>query len=140
MRNLSQKRLQRQRGSVFVELSLALVIFLILMLGVIDIGQGLYLRGSVTERMRGALRSGVIAYDAAEVKNFVLYGTRTPSLGAVPNFGLTQSMVEVTRLDNNTAADRIRITVSNYPVLFLTPVVARRITLAPIVAVQAIEK
>lgn len=140
MRTLSEKRLQRQRGSAFVEMALALMIFLTLMIGVIDVGQALFLRASLTERMRGALRSGVVGYDPVEVKNLVLYGTRSPEVGAVPSLRLTEAMVAVTRLDTNTPADRIRITVSNYPIIFLTPVLAGQITSAPIIVVQALEK
>jgi hypothetical protein len=115
------------------------MVFFMLLMGILDFGQMLFFRASIGERMRGALRGGAIAYDATAIQNYVLYGTRTPADGATPSLNLTSSMVSVTRLDANTSADRVQITVSNYPIVFFSPVLARRVVSAPIVAMQAME-
>jgi Flp pilus assembly protein TadG len=130
----------RQRGSSLVEGALCLMVILGMLIGILDIGQVLFIRASVQERVRDALRQGVIEYDAAAIQNHVLYGTRTPAEGAQPAFNLTAGMVEVTRLDQNTAADRVKVTVSNYPIDFYTPFIAGRITGPPIYAVAPMER
>jgi Flp pilus assembly protein TadG len=135
----SLRRRRNQQGSTLVESALAMMVFFMLVMGLIDFGQVLFLRSSIQERMRGALRSGAISYDQTAITNYVLYGTRTPASGATPSFNLTSSMVAVNRLDANTSADRIQITISNYPVIFYTPILARRSVSGPIVAVQAME-
>jgi hypothetical protein len=122
-----------------VESSLIIVVFLLVSIGIADIGQFMFQHESIVERVRAGLRYGVITYDPAAIRNVVLYGTSTPVSGATPSFNLTSSMVEVTRLDANAIEDRIRITVSNYPVDFYTPFIARRITGKPIVAIQPVE-
>jgi len=116
-----------------------IVVFAVL-IGIMDMGQFLFLRASVQERIRGALREGVILYDPAAIENQVLYGTPTPADGAIPSFNLTADMVEVTRLDANTSADRVKVTVSNYPIDFYTPFVAGRVIGAPIYAVASMEQ
>ncbi len=133
------RRRKHQKGAMVLESALATTVFFMLVMGIVDIGQILFTRASIAERMRGALRGGAIGYDATAIQNYVLYGTRTPASGATPSFNLTSSMVNVTRLDQNTSADRVQITVSNYPVIFYTPFLARRTVAAPIVAVQASE-
>jgi len=135
------RRGRNQKGSTLVESALAMMVFFMLVMGLIDFGQVLFLRSSIQERMRGALRTGAINYDETAIKNYVLYGTRTPASGATPSFNLTSSMVSVLRptADLNTPADRIQITISNYPIVFYTPILARRAVSGPIVAVQAME-
>jgi Flp pilus assembly protein TadG len=133
-------RRKRQRGSTMVESALVLIVALCLMIGIADIGQMLFARSSVMERVRSALRYGAVDYNETKIRNIVLYGTATPAADARPGFGLTASMVAIARLDTNTTADRLKITVSNYPISFYAPLIARTVTGPAIVAVQAIEK
>lgn len=137
----SIRRRRNQKGSTLLESALATMVFFMLVMGLIDFGQVLFLRSSIQERMRGALRTGAINYDATAIQNYVLYGTRTPASGATPSFNLTPSMVSVYRppADVGKTADRIQITISNYPIIFYTPIMARRAVSGPIVAVQAME-
>ena len=129
----------KQRGSAMLESALVLVVSLALIVGIMDMGQILFLRGSVLERVRAGLRAGVITYDPAAIKNIVLYGKAVPAEGAHPAFNLTSSMVTVTRLNANESSDRVQISVTNYPLDFYTPLVARRIIGRPIVLVQSME-
>jgi len=132
-------RSNRQRGSAMLETSLVLVVALALLIGVMDLGQILFMRASVMERVRAALRAGVITYDPTAIQNIVLYGKASPAEGAMPSFNLTSSMVTVTRLNANESSDRVQISVTNYPLDFYTPMVARRVIGRPIVVVQAME-
>lgn len=122
-----------------VETTLVLLVALALIIGIMDLGQILFLRQSVQERVRAALRAGVITYDPTAIQNIVLYGKADPPEGAQPSFHLTSSMVSVTRLNPNESSDRIRISVTNYPIDFYTPLMARRIIGRPIVAVLSME-
>jgi Flp pilus assembly protein TadG len=122
-----------------VETSLVLIVFLMMLIGIMDVGQMLFTHVSLVERMREGLRYGVITYDVTAIKNIVVYGTASPADGATPSFNLTTSMVDVSRMDANTAEDRIVITLSNYPIQWFTPYIAAKTTGKPIVEAQAME-
>ena len=139
MKSKKRETKKREKGSALVETSLVLVIFLLTLIGIADIGQFMFQHASIVERVRAGLRYGVITYDPAAIRNVVLYGTPTPVAGTTPSFHLTASMVEVSRLDANAIEDRVKITVSNYPVEFFTPFIARQVTGKPIVAIQSVE-
>ena len=129
----------QEKGSAMLESALVLLLSLVLLIGIMDFGQILFLRQSVHERVRAGLRAGVITYEPTAIKNMVLYGTASPAEGAQPSFNLTSSMVTVTRLDANEASDRVQVSVTNYPLDFYTPMMARRVIGRPIVVVQAME-
>lgn len=139
MKNTFSARRRKTRGSVIVESSLVLLIFLLMLIGIADLSIVLFIQSSLGERVREGLRYGVVTYDATAIRNIVLYGTTTPVDGATPSFRLTSDMVQVSRLDANAAEDRVNITVSNYPVEFFTPFIAGKFTGKPIVAMQAME-
>jgi hypothetical protein len=122
-----------------VETSLILIVFLMMLIGIVDVGQILFIHVSLVERMREGLRYGVITYDVTAIKNIVLYGTASPADGATPSFNLATSMVDVSRMDAKTAEDRIVITLSNYPIQWFTPYIATKTTGKPIVEAQAME-
>ena len=122
-----------------VESALVLVTFLVMVIGIADLSVILFIQTSLGERIRNGLRYGVVTYDAAAIRNIVLYGTSTPVDGATPSFRLTSEMVQVSRLDANTPEDRVKITLSNYPVEFFTPFIAGKFTGKPIVAMQSME-
>ena len=122
-----------------VETSLVLIVFLMLLIGIADVGQMLFMHVSLVERVREGLRYGVITYDTTAIKNIVVYGTASPPDGATPSFNLTTSMVNVSRMDAKAPEDRIVITVSNYPIQWFTPYIATKTTGKPIVEAQAME-
>jgi len=128
-----------ERGSAMVETSLVLIVFLMLLIGIADVGQVLFMHVSLVERMREGLRYGVVTFDTAAIQNIVLYGTASPPQGATPSFNLTANMVSVSRMDANAAEDRVIITLSNYPIQFFTPYIATSATGRTIVEAQAME-
>lgn len=133
------RRRRREGGSTLVESSLVLVTAAILMIGLMNVSILLFLQSSVVERMRAAARYGVINYDPVKIENTVLYGTTTPDAEAQPSFNLTPEMVSVTRLDNNTAADRVRIAVTGYPLVSYVPYFSGRIKMQEFFLVQPME-
>lgn len=127
-KDVTTRSRRRQRGSAMVESAMVILAALVLLIGIADVGQFLFLHASVMERMRGALRHGALDYDPVEIENLMLYGKTQPEEGDQPSFNLTAEMVEVTRIDELTSADRVMITVSNYPIDFFTPGFAGRYT------------
>ncbi|HEY2013967.1 MAG TPA: TadE family protein, partial [Bryobacteraceae bacterium] len=63
------------RGSVMVELSLVATAFLVLLIGILDLGQFLFLQQAVVERARYAARWGALndPTNSTAIQNMVLY-------------------------------------------------------------------
>jgi hypothetical protein len=136
---LSSRSRSGQRGNALIESALILIVAVSMLIAIADMGQFLFLHASVVERMRAGLRYGVITYDPTAIRNVVLYGTDTPAQGDIPSFNLSSSMVTISRLDANTSEDRVMITISNYPIDFYTPFIARHATAPTMFAVQHME-
>lgn len=108
-----------------VESALVLLLFVVTLIGTFDVAQFLFYHQSLTERVRGAARyAAVNTFDTTAVQNMVLYNQSTAPSGRNPDFNLTSSMISVQRYDTNTPEDRVVVTVSNYPFLFITPFIA----------------
>lgn len=121
MRQNSKSR----RGSLMVESSLILLVFMTIIVGTFDISQLLFVQQSIAERVRVAARYGAVnTYNQAAIENMVLYGQSTEPATGSAAFRLTRSMVTVVRSDAGTPEDRISVTVSNFPVEFITPMIA----------------
>ena len=72
-----------RRGQSLVETTLILAAFMAMILGMVSVGQMLFVRQALAERAQDAARWGAVnAYDASAIRNLVLYGTATPSDGA----------------------------------------------------------
>lgn len=129
--NPAGKPAERQgarRGGAMLESVLVLLTFLALLIGIFDVGQMLFLHETLVERARNACRYGSVNYnDTLAIQNMVLFGQPwTPEGSTTGIFGLTRSMVTVTRQSEGTTEDRIVVTVSNYPFLMLSPWIAGR--------------
>jgi hypothetical protein len=130
VRNCTRRK--RQRGSAFVEASLCLLSTIVILVGIIDIGQLLFIQSTLAERVRSATSFGVRVYEPDAIRNIVLYGTATPQPDQRPFFNLTPDMVSVERRDAGTTADRVVVGVSGYPLVFLTPGMSRVAQAVPI--------
>jgi hypothetical protein len=125
------RRSRTQRGQALVESVLTLTAFLAIFLGMIEVGEILYIHQTLVERTRSAVRWGAVnAWDNAdsptEISNVVLYGTSTPGDNATPIFGLSSSNVTVTRPQPDySAADRIVVAVSGYSLTFFTNAIVK---------------
>ena len=123
---LARPRSRRQRGQALVESVLTLTAFVAIFLGMIEVGEILYIHQTLAERTRGAVRWGAVnpwdnTNSPTQIKNVVLYGTPTPSDNSSPIFGLSSSNVSVTRPQPDySAADRIVVSVSGYSLTFIT--------------------
>lgn len=118
-----------RRGQALLESALVTLVFIVLLVGVLDVGQVLFVHQTLVERGRNALRYGVVRpFDADAIRNLVLYNqpTAPPGGQGVPGiFGLTPAMVSVTRQQDATSSiDRVVVTISDYPFRFFTPLIA----------------
>jgi Flp pilus assembly protein TadG len=120
--------LQRQtnRGSVMVELSLVGTMFFILLIGIADVGQVLFVQQAMAERVRSAARWGAVndPTNASAIRNMVLYFQPTVPAGGKASFGLTSSMVNVSTADAGTDDYRLVVQISGYSLLMLSPYIA----------------
>ncbi|MCW5977885.1 MAG: pilus assembly protein [Bryobacteraceae bacterium] len=135
MTNANIKVNRKRKGQALLESALVTTTFFIFVIGLLDVGQVLFVHQSIVERVRAAARYGAVRpYDPAAIRNMVLYSNpglpggdggvganQTPPPGFM---GLTQSMVTVTRSGAWTDGDRISITVDGYPLRFYNPLIA----------------
>jgi|SRR5690348_4504886 len=138
---MKTSRRKSERGSNLVESALILLTFLMLLIGVIDFGQVLYFHQSLTERARAAARYGAInPTDTTGIKNVAVYNTATVSGSPVAILpGMTTTMVNVQNLDANTADARIIVTISNYPINFISPYIAQQFNNRPVTVAMSAE-
>lgn len=128
--------LYRQRGQTLLETALVLLLFLSILIGILDLGQVLFIHQSFVERARNAVRwQAVRPLDVEATKNMVLYNQPTAPDGAWSSYmGLTRDMISVTRQNADTNDDRIVVTLSGYPFEFFSFYIAGLATGRPIVA------
>jgi Flp pilus assembly protein TadG len=141
----------KQRGQSFVESTVVLLIFFTLLFAVIDVGQILVTHQAMVERVRTAVRWGVIQWGTVRanssvaneaeaeqnirqgVTNMILYGQPEAPRVADPGYlGLESSNIQV-RLkpaSNDPAVNDdalLSVGIVNYPYHFITPGVARQL-------------
>jgi Flp pilus assembly protein TadG len=125
-----------ERGSQMVETSLILIVFLMMLIGTIDFGQVLYFHQSLVERARAAARYGAInPTDTTGIQNMAVYNVASYS-GSAPSAmlpGMTTSMVNVQDLGNNSNEARIMVTISGYPINFISPYIAQQFNNRPVI-------
>jgi hypothetical protein len=96
------KRARRPAGQSLIESAFVLAAFMGLLLGMLGIGQLLFIRQTLMDRARTAARWGALncqnapsGYDPAAIRRVVLYGTPTPAAADSAFFGLTPEAVKV---------------------------------------------
>ena len=137
-----------RRGQALVESALVTLAFVVVLIGIVDVGQVLFVHQTMVERSRSAVRYGAVRpYDATAIENMFLYDRPTAPVEengdesddgdredpAPGLFGMDASMVTVNRYDVNTNEDRITLTITNYPFSFFTPFIAGEYVGKPIV-------
>ena len=123
------KSRHNQRGQMFVESGLIMMIFLPVLIGIMDFGQFLYLHLSLTERTRAAAHYGAITTytDGSDIANVAIYndpaGAANGATPLLPNLQSTDAnkdgYVSVSLTSPGTDDARIRVTITNYPYSFL---------------------
>jgi Flp pilus assembly protein TadG len=128
MRNtISQRRLKRSKGAVFVETGFVFVMFAFLLMGAFDFAQFLFIHQALVDRARSAARWGALSdpTNTSAIQNMVLYNQTTVPSGASSGvFGLTSSMVNVSTQDTATSDNyRLIVTITNYPYQMISPII-----------------
>jgi Flp pilus assembly protein TadG len=130
----SSWRRKTRRGSVMVEMSLIGIVFFVLLIGICDFGQFLFLQQAIVERARAAARWGAVTdpTNSTAIRNMVLYLQSTAPTGGTASFGLTASMVSVSTADAGTDNYRLVLQISGYSYTVLSPYLAGSYKGAPI--------
>jgi hypothetical protein len=122
-----------ERGQSMVEATLVLLVFFTLLLGVIDCGQVLFAHQSLVERVRSAVRWGVVHpwTGTDPIVNLVLYNqTEAPHGNTQAFLGMQPENVQVRhqaatpdRPDDET----LSVTIVNFPSQFFSPWIAKAV-------------
>ncbi len=112
-----------RRGQSLVESALVLAAFLGLVLGIVDVGQLLFERQTLAERVHQAARWGAMhPYDTRAIRNVVLYGTAQPGSEARPVLGLASDAVQVANPGCPGTDCRVTVAISGRGVRSVEPV------------------
>jgi Flp pilus assembly protein TadG len=117
-----------QRGQTLVESTLVMLAFFALLFAVVDCGQVLVAHQALVERVRAAVRWGVVrSWDGTgdQIANLVLYNqSEEPRMATDGYLGLTRDNVQV-RYQPPTAArpddETLSVAVVNYSYRFMSP-------------------
>jgi Flp pilus assembly protein TadG len=119
-----------------LESALVMLIFLPVLIGIMDFGQFLYFHQTLSDRVRAAARYGAVhpcadPNNCVEAINVAIYndpaGSANGATAVLPNINdpsreaqdANKATVTATIADAGTDDARIRVTVSNYPYVFL---------------------
>jgi Flp pilus assembly protein TadG len=118
-----------------LETALVLLMFILMLIGTLDFGQVLYFHQSLVERARAAARYAAInPTDSTGIQNIAVYNSATvpsPPVAILP--GLTTGMVNVSNPGNNTPEARVMVTISGYPINFISPYIAQTFNNRPVI-------
>ncbi len=137
---LTMTRCPSRRGSTLVEGSIVLLVFLVVFVGILDMGQVLFFHHFLNDRVRAGARYAVVhSYNTTAIQNVVSYNSPTVPNGGSPLFGLTPTMVQVNHYDIGNPNERIQVSISTYTMHFLSPWLMASFTPGPFTAVMPIE-
>ena len=133
---------RRRRGNALVEGALVLMPLILVIIGILDFGQLLFLHQTFTERARAGVRWSITnSYDTQQIKNFVLYNSPNAPGGSPPGlFGLTANQISVTRFDSgDLVKDRIEVSIHDVPMRFYSPLIYKAMAHRPFRVVRRVE-
>jgi Flp pilus assembly protein TadG len=112
-----KRRGRRERGQSLVEFALVIPVFLIIVMGIIDLGMGIRSWISITNAAREAARYGAVYCsngegDAADVEN--------RAIDSAPTLGLIPDDVAVTNCAMDQTGESVTVTIS-YDYELVTP-------------------
>lgn len=139
-------RRKQQKGNVFVETSLVLTSFLLVMVGIVDLAQILYVNQALAERVRGVARASAInGASPEEIRNLIAYGNKEgparerddgqsgqpvtdgeQGLTEKGFMGLLPEYINVQVLDRTFNEHRLVVEISGLPVTIVSPLIAGR--------------
>jgi TadE-like protein len=116
-------RTRTQAGQSLVESALVLAAFMGLLLGMTGVGQMLFVRQTLADRVRQAARWGALnAYDPAAIRNVVRFGTAAPAPGDSPFFGLATASITVSNPGCPGPECRVSVAIPEHGIRSIEPV------------------
>ena len=130
---MRRTKTRSERGSTVVESAMVVMIALVLMIGILDFGQIMFMHQAIMNRVRSVAREAAVKnYTANAVKNLIVYNTQSPSDASTPMFGLSTSNVDVSYSDASSSEQRLFVSVTNLEYRTYTPLFARTLRNLPI--------
>lgn len=129
------RRCRASKGSAVVETALVFVVFAMMLFGIFDFGQFLFVHQALVERVRYAARWGAIndPTDSTSITNMILYDQSTsPAAGTPTYFNLSSSNISVTNPNSGSNDYRLTVQISGYSYTVLSPYIAGTYTGIPI--------
>ena len=115
---------RKRRGQALVETALLFIAYFTILIGMVDIGQMLFLHQTLVERVTTAVHWGATNnFDQTSITNLVLYGTTSPDPNAGAFWGLSSSNVSVTNPGcgpNPNIDCHVKVVVSGYQYTFFS--------------------
>ena len=112
-----------RKGQSLVETTLVLAAFMGLLLGMVGVGQMLFVQQTLADRARQAARWGAVnAYNPDAIRNVVLFGTAEPDPDAAAIAGLSASAIEVANPGCPGPQCRVRVAIPGHGVRSVEPV------------------
>lgn len=115
---------RNQRGSAILESAFVFLALMLMLVGIFDFGQFLFIHQALVERARSAVRWGAVTDPAntAAIQNMVLYNQpTTPGGQAAGYFNLAAGNVQVSELGAGTDNRRLLIRIVNYSYPTVSP-------------------
>ena len=134
-REASRRRRRTSGGNVLVETAIVFVAFSMMLFGIFDFGQFLFVHQALVERARYAARWGAInnPTDSTSITNMILYNQSTAPAGEAPTyFNLSSSNISITTPDSGTNNYRLNVQISGYTYTILSPYIAGNYTGIPV--------
>jgi hypothetical protein len=121
-------RFLKSRGSTVVEAAATLGVFLFTAITIVDLAQLTVMEQALVERARvGARYAALRGINPSAVVNVVLYNNPDADGGGHALFHLGADSVSVERLDANTSADRVRVSIRDFQLGTFSPFLRGRI-------------
>ena len=128
-------RRKSQKGNVMVESALIFIAFFVMLIGIFDFAQFLFVQQALIERARSAARWGAVnnPTDTTSITNMVLYNQSATPPGGTPGYmNLTSANVSVSNPGSGTNDYRLSVVISGYSYVVLSPYIAGSPTGIPI--------
>jgi hypothetical protein len=134
-----RRRAREQAGQSLVETALILAAFMGLLLGMTGVGELIFVRQTLADRVNQAARWGALNnYDPTAIRNMVRFGTATPEQGQTPFFGLAAAAIEVSNPGCPGAECRVSVAIPEHGIRSVEPMEDSRP--APAIAGRAVSK
>jgi hypothetical protein len=124
-------RTNPERGQSIVETTFIFLVCFAVLVGILDVGQSLFLHETLVERARNAARWATVNPMAeAAVRNIVLFGQAAAPSGETPFWGLKPEDIQISYpgCSPRTSDCRVVVAISGYKYNFFSAQIVRGLT------------